>query len=206
MLKTIDDFRMQILNKVKCLGLIKPIMATKINSLNRKIRKNPPHEIVIQDKKDDEKSQNIVNYDVNNKIQIKDSIVYYYQKKKVVNFVSTNEKQFMSSIFWNRVHEYIISSTALANNWCKYKICQVKQDNDSSLYLDAKTSNDFVKESRFSYIRPIDGATRLIVYNISNITGFEQIVHRGSKVIVVVPDECMIIFTNYTIHAGVKTY
>ena len=99
MLKTIDDFRMQILNKVKCLGLIKPIMATKINSLNRKIRKNPPHEIVIQDKKDDEKSQNIINYDVNNKIQIKDSIVYYYQKKKVVNFVSTNEKQFMSSIF-----------------------------------------------------------------------------------------------------------
>ena len=34
----------------------------------------------------------------------------------------------------------------------------------------------------------------------------EQVVHRGSKVVVEVPDECMIIFTNHTIHAGVKTY
>ena len=69
---------------------------------------------------------------------------------------------------------------------------QVKQDNDPLKYLDMKTSNAFVKESRFSYIRPVDGATRLIVYNCSNITGLKPPVHRGSKVVVEVPDECMI--------------
>ena len=45
----------------------------------------------------------------------------------------------------------------------------------------------------FSYIRPVDGATRLIVYNCSNITCLEQVVHRGSKVVVEVPDGCMIV-------------
>ena len=67
----------------------------------------------------------------------------------------------------------------------------------------------FVKESRFSYITPDDGATRLIIYNCSNITGLEQIVHRGSKVVVKVPDRCMILFTNHinhTNHTGVKSY
>ena len=69
-----------------------------------------------------------------------------------------------------------------------------------------KSSNVFVKESRFSYIRPVDGATRLIAYNCSNVTGLEQVVHRGSKVVVEVHDGCMIVFTNHTIYAGVKTY
>ena len=34
----------------------------------------------------------------------------------------------------------------------------------------------------------------------------EQIVHRGSKIVVEVPDGCIIVFTNHTIHAGVKRY
>ena len=72
--------------------------------------------------------------------------------------------------------------------------------------LDLKTSSAFVKYSRFSYIRPVDGATRLMVYNCSNITGLEQIVHRVNKVVVEVPDGCMIVFTNHTIHVGVKVY
>ena len=63
-----------------------------------------------------------------------------------------------------------------------------------------------MKESRFSYIRPVDGATRLIVYNCSNLTDLEQVIHRGSKAVVEVSDGCMIVFTNHTIHAGVKTY
>ena len=69
-----------------------------------------------------------------------------------------------------------------------------------------KNESAFVKESRFSYIIPIDGATRLIVYSYSNITGLEKIVHRGSKIVVAVPDGCIIIFTNHTIHDGVKSY
>ena len=34
----------------------------------------------------------------------------------------------------------------------------------------------------------------------------EKIIHRGSKVVVEVPDGCMILFTNHSIHAGVKSY
>ena len=69
----------------------------------------------------------------------------------------------MSSFFWNRFHEHIMSPTTLPNNGCKCKMCQVKKENDSSKYLDVTTSNEFVKESRFSYVRPVDAATRLIV-------------------------------------------
>ena len=34
----------------------------------------------------------------------------------------------------------------------------------------------------------------------------EVIVHRGAKVIVEVPEGCMIVFSNDTFHAGVKSY
>ena len=34
----------------------------------------------------------------------------------------------------------------------------------------------------------------------------EGIVHRGAKVIVEVPEGCMIVFSNDTFHAGVKSY
>ena len=90
----------------------------------------------------------------------------------------------MSSFFWDRVNEHITSSIILPTNECKYKICLGKENNNSSKYLNVKTSNTFAKKSRFSYTRPVDGVTRLIVYNCSNITGLDQIVHRGSKVVV----------------------
>ena len=35
---------------------------------------------------------------------------------------------------------------------------------------------------------PIDGTTGLIVYNSSNITGLECLIHRGDKVVVEVSD------------------
>ena len=68
----------------------------------------------------------------------------HYQKKEDVNFVLTNEQKFMSPFFWERVHEHITSSTTLPNNGCKYNICQVKENNDSS---SMKSSEVFVKES-----------------------------------------------------------
>lgn len=63
-----------------------------------------------------------------------------------------------------------------------------------------------IKESRFSYIRPFDGNTLLIVYNSSNTIEVIGIINRGSKIIIEVPNECMIIFTSETFHAEVKTY
>ena len=62
----------------------------------------------------------------------------------------------------------------------------------------------FIEESIFIYIRSIDETTRLMVYNSSNITGLEGLNHRGSKVIVEVPDGCMIVFTSETVHDGVN--
>ena len=138
----------------------------------------------------------------------KNSIAQFYQKKEDCNLILTNESKFMNPCFWDRVHEHIISSTTLDSsnltNSNKYNICQVKNNNVTSLYSVSRIT--FVKESRFSYIRPVDGATRLIVYNCSNITSLENIVHRGSKVVVEIPDGCMILFTNHTVHAGVKSY
>ena len=87
---------------------------------------------------------NVDDIDINNIIHLHDSIVNYYQKKEDVNFVLTNEKIIMSQGFWKRVHEHIISSTSLPNNGCKYNICQVKDDNESSKYIDVKTSEVFV--------------------------------------------------------------
>ena len=51
----------------------------------------------------------------------------------------------MSSHFWQRVHEHITSSTTLPNNGYKYNIGQVKENNDSSKYIDVKSSDVFVK-------------------------------------------------------------
>ena len=53
----------------------------------------------------------------------------------------------------------------------------------------------FYKESRFSYIRPVDGVTRLRVYNCSNITGLENEIHKSIDVVVEILSGCMILFT-----------
>ena len=62
-------------------------------------------------------------------------------------------------------------------------------------------SSLFIKESRFSYIRPSDGNTRLMVYSSSNIIGLEDLIHRGSK-----PDGSMIVFTSETFDVKIKSY
>ena len=61
------------------------------------------------------------------------------------------------------------------------------------------------KESRFSYIRPVDGVTRLKFCNCSKITILEQTVHRKSQVIVEISNSCMIVFIGDTYHAGVSS-
>lgn len=45
-----------------------------------------------------------------------------------------------------------------------------------------------------------------MVYKCFNITRVEGIIHCGSKVIVEVLDECIIIFKSDTFHVGVKFY
>ena len=62
---------MKTLDKVKCLALIKPIMATQIKCLKRKPRRSSTHDFFIQDR-NDEQSKNNINNETNNTIQIKD--------------------------------------------------------------------------------------------------------------------------------------
>ena len=44
------------------------------------------------------------------------------------------------------------------------------------------------------------------VYNCSNITGLEKIIHRSSQVVVEIPSGCVIVFTGDTFHARVSTF
>ena len=89
----------------------------------------------------------------------------------------------MSSFYWRRVHQLLKSS--LSNNDSKYRMFQVKEDNSLSKYIESDTITGdiktYVKESRLSYIRPIHGSTRLIVYNSSNVISMEGQVHRGES-------------------------
>ena len=45
-----------------------------------------------------------------------------------------------------------------------------------------------------------------MLYNSSIITGLEDIIHRERKVVVEVPDGCMIVFTSATFHVRIKSY
>ena len=63
-----------------------------------------------------------------------------------------------------------------------------------------------VKESRFSYIRPVDGVTKLKLYTCSNITGLENIVHRGNQDIVEILNGYLILFTEDAFHTAVSKF
>ena len=120
----------------------------------------------------------------------------------------TSEEKFMSPFYLKRVHQLITSSTSKNDSKCG--IYQVKKDNALCKYVGNYSSTGgkktYIKESRFSYIIPIHGSTRVIVYNSSNVTYMEGTVHHGAKVIFEVPEGCMIVFTNDTFHTGIKSY
>ena len=97
-------------------------------------------------------------------------------------------------------------TTLLSKKPEKYKICQVVHPVNPSIIIELNEKTRFYKQSRFSYIRPVDGVTRLKVYNCSNITGLEKNIHRSSQVVVEISSGCMILFTGDTFHAGVSTF
>ena len=87
----------------------------------------------------------------------------------------TNEDKFMSLFYWKRVHQLITSSITKIDS--RHGIYQVKDNNELCKYVENYSKNEgnktYIKASRFSYIRPIHGSTRLIVYNSSNVTYME---------------------------------
>ena len=181
--------------------MIKVAMTRKYKTLKKRKRN-----LINIDTNDDFLTSAVKNQVFNDISQRYDYIANYYDRKDNINFVLTNEEDFMSSFYWKRIHQLLTSS--LFNNDSKYRIYQVKEDNSLFKYIESNTTTEekklYIKESRFSYIRPIQGSTRLIIYNSSNVTSMEGQVHRGSKVVVEVPEGSIIVFTNDTFHAGVK--
>ena len=110
----------------------------------------------------------------------------------------------MDLFFWHRVHEYLTSRNIYKNT--KYKIHQVVYPVNTSSIMDTTDGTNIFKESRFSYIRSVDGVIRLKLYNCSNITGLVNLVHKGSQVVVEILNNCLILFTGDTFHAGLSTF
>ena len=53
--------------------------------------------------------------------------------------------------------------------------------------------------------RPVGGITRLNSFNFSNITRLNNIVHRGSHVVVEIPNNCLILFEGNAFYSGIST-
>ena len=186
-------------------------------ALNRKHvkeeeRKLDEIDIDIDDDIDKSMIQNDIYKETNNN---NDYVAKYYENKEHVKFSLTNKTKFMSNFLWKRVHQLLTNS--LNKNDSKCRIFQIQDENSvfknsdlNNKYFEIDNTTDqvntYVKESRFSYIRPIHDSTRLIFFNSSNITSMECMIHLGGKVTVEVPEGCMIVFTNDAFHAGVKSY
>ena len=130
----------------------------------------------------------------------------YYARNEDFNHYCSSSLKFGDPYFWHRVCEHFTSENIYTITPKKYEIHQVLQPDNKSSIVNLDDGKNVIKESRFSYIRPVDGVTRLKLCNCSNITGLEQTVHRKSQVIVEIPNSCMIVFTGDTYHAGVSSF
>ena len=129
----------------------------------------------------------------------------YYARNDDFNHFCNSKSKFRDPYFWHRVCEHFTLENTYKKTTNKYEIHQVLKPVDKSSIIRLENGKTMKKESRFSYIRPVDGVTRLKMCNCSNITGLEQTVHRKSQVIVEIPNGCMIVFTGNTCHAGVSS-
>ena len=86
---------------------------------------------------DDDYQKSTVNV-INDSSQRYDSIANIMKKKDNINFVLTNEEEFMSPFYWKKVHQLLTSSTS--KNDSKYRIYQVKEDNSLSKYVEGDTT------------------------------------------------------------------
>ena len=77
---------------------------------------------------------------------------------------------------------------------------------NTSSIIDTTDGMKTIKESMFSDLRPIDGVTRLKLYNYSNITGLENLVHKGGQVVVEIPNGCLILRTGDTYHVEIGIF
>ena len=111
----------------------------------------------------------------------------YYSRNEDLIHVTILESRLMD-LFLGFVYKHYTSQYSYRKNPEKYKICQFVHPVNPSTIIELNEKTRFYKQSRFSYIIPVDGVTRLKVYNCSNIT------------------RCMILFTGDTLHARVSIF
>ena len=75
-----------------------------------------------------------------------------------------------------------------------------------SSIMDITDGKKIIKESRFSFIRHIDGVTMLKLYSCSNITGLKNVVHKGGQVIIEIPNCCFILFAGDNVYVGANIF
>ena len=130
--------------------------------------------------------------------------VKFYKKNTQSLFDLNCDSKFIDPMFWKRVHKHLTPHKIYKST--KYKIHQVVYSVNTLSIMNIVDGKKIIKESRFSYIRPSDGVTRLKLCNYSNITWLENVVHKGAQVVVEIPTGCLILFTGDNCHAGVSTF
>ena len=188
-LDTSQTFAIHLIMKNDILDLLKCIVNARVIKSNKESIKH-------------QQSVAKIHSNVNEEL----GLTKYYARNDDFNHYCSSSLKFGDSYFWHRVCENITSENIYKITPKKYEIHQVLQPDNKSSIVNLDNGKNVIKESRFSYIRPVDGVTRLKLCNCSNITGLEQIVHRKSQVIVEIPNSCMIVFTGDTYHAGVKSF
>ena len=83
---------------------------------------------------------------------------FYSRNEDLIH--ETNSERRFRECFQIRVNEHFTPEDCYRINTEKYKICQVVYLVDQSKIIELNEKKRFYKESRFSYIRPVDGVTR----------------------------------------------
>ena len=80
--------------------------------------------------------------------------IRFYNINTQSSFDLNSGSKFIDPLFWQRVHEHLTSHKIYKNT--KYKIHQVVYPINSSSIMATTVGMKVIKESRFSYIRPIN--------------------------------------------------
>ena len=125
--------------------------------------------------------------------------VRYYKRNTQSSSDLNCDFTFMDHMLWHLTSQKIYENT-------KYKIYQIVYPVNTSSIMDTADGKEIIKKSRFSYIRPIDGVTRLKLYNCSNITALDNVIHKSGQIVVEIPNGCLILFIRDNLHAGGSTF
>ena len=133
--------------------------------------------------------------DNNYSIFMSDQEIRNSVQMKFKNHVSYNIIKNINISFWKNVYD----------SWCKHLTRNVYDSYDLSNHLKVpltnkgknKHSTNNVKDfhARFSVLSALRSPIKLKLWNCSHRHHFEKIVHRGSMIEVIIPEDCFILFS-----------